>query len=261
MQQHDGQIDLLARCAQLRDVEVLRSLVPQILRATERCGVGDSDGPRLLSSRWTRGRRFHRWDHGGDQGGDQSGDLFFGRFFELVEDLFLGRERLVGSLSVVFGLVEPLGLSLERRAFEGLEGHERLARRVGAREFLHEQIDELNVRILQARDDLIDGGSLLIGRRPQHDHEHRAIDARVEHFDARERREENLALERVLREPREIAAAVDEALVDLEDDARRILILSLFIRTSVRHRHLVVERCAHEARLHAPLDAMLVLLE
>ena len=70
-------------------------------------------------------------------------------------------------------------------------------------------------------------------------------------LEARERREQNLRLVRVLREPADIGAAVDHALLDLEDDA-------LAAARRVLHRDTAVLRRAHESALNAAAHAIFV---
>ena len=81
------------------------------------------------------------------------------------------------------------------------------------------------MRCLHLRDDLLDRERVQVDRGAHRHNEQPVFDTKLEELESGQRREEHLGLVRVLREPLEVRAAVDEALRDLEHHGRRRLIL------------------------------------
>eukprot|EP00966_Prymnesium_polylepis_P320313 7376680-Prymnesium_polylepis.1 len=101
--------------------------------------------------------------------------------------------------------------------------------------------------------DLLEGeGAQVDAERALDDH-NQAVVARAQHLDAGERPEEDFALVRVLREPRDVGATVDHPLLHLEDDAH-----PRAVARRVAHRDLALERRTHEGRLDATAHVKLV---
>mmetsp|Transcript_14519 Transcript_14519/g.38360 ORF Transcript_14519/g.38360 Transcript_14519/m.38360 type:complete len:415 (-) Transcript_14519:194-1438(-) len=86
------------------------------------------------------------------------------------------------------------------------------------------------------------------------DHD-RAVRARAHHLYAGERPEEDLALVRVLREPADVGATVDHALLHLNNDAH-----PRAIARRIAHCHRTLKRRAHECRLDAATHTELIWL-
>eukprot|EP00964_Phaeocystis_antarctica_P105974 scaffold70938_cov62-Phaeocystis_antarctica.AAC.6 len=83
--------------------------------------------------------------------------------------------------------------------------------------------------------------------RQQLQHQRRSLDAAPAHGESGERREAELLLVRILREPAQLGALIGEAHRDLKDDAA-------LARTRVLNGHVAVERGGHEAELDATLE-------
>ena len=92
--------------------------------------------------------------------------------------------------------------------------------------------------------------------RPKADVEddHRALDPLLEDLEAGERREQDLLLVRVLREPRDLGAAIDDPHLDLEEQPR------LAAARRVVRGDLAVGRRRHERELDTAADILLVRL-
>ena len=100
------------------------------------------------------------------------------------------------------------------------------------------------------RNDLFDGERIEIDAQPRLHHQHRALDSRPEQLDAGEWCKEAFALVRVLRDPPELAPAVDHAHVHFKHQPR----LAWLAR--VLQGHLAVECGAHKGALDAAPDAL-----
>ena len=123
--------------------------------------LGDESGGALGASAVIRGQPVvirgqsegHQWAVNGDQRAASWAASW------AISGRHLGREPLAGRFEIVLRHVEPLGLALENGRLEVEQWRERGARRVSAREHLHEQIEELHVRVLKgARADAIGMG-------------------------------------------------------------------------------------------------------
>ena len=113
------------------------------------------------------------------------------------------------------------------------------------------------MRVLHLGEHLLDRERVEVDRRPHRHDEHRVLHVVLEELEARQRREQDLLLVRVLAEPREVGAAVDHPHLHLHEHREAAAAAAALVR--VEHRLVPLLRRRGEAELDAAAVVVLVL--